>query len=257
MAKYSSKDVGFFLLGSYSLLGSTTKIEDTVELKLTETYVLGDADEAYWSSGAKKTDVTQDGWFDDAAGSVHAAFSGLSTVALPMTIAFQGNTVATTGSGTPVDIYQSVQRVGYDVQLTVGEVTKAVGRYGIWYGKKGGKLAFPLQTKTTAGNGDTDPDNPIHGTNPAGTNGGAMVLHITALSGCTDCTITLRHSTDGTTYSDKTAFSAFTPANVTAGIASEYKALSGTINRFTTAGWAYTSPSSPSVTFAIGVYVAP
>lgn len=257
MAKYSSADVGWFLLGSYSFLGATSKIEDTVEMKLTQTDVLGMSDETWFSSGARKTDVTQDGWFDDAAGSVHSAFSGLSTVGLPMSIAPNGLVPGPTSSGLPVDMYQSVQRVGYDVQLNVGEVTKAVGRYGIYYGKKAGKVGIPMLTKTTAGNSDTDADVPIAGSNPAGTNGGAAVLHIVALSGCTNCTITLRHSTDGTTFADKQAFQAYTPANVTAGTASEWVALSGTINRFIGASWAYSAPSSPSVTFAIAVYAAP
>lgn len=257
MAKYSSKDVGMFLLGSYSMLGAVSKIEDTVTLKLNETYSLGEADESYWSSGAKQTEVTQEGWFDDATGSVHSAFVGLSNVALPMSLTPHGNTVAPAGSGTLQDIYPSVQRVGYTVQVSVGDVTKAQGRYGVWYGKKGGKIAFPLQTKTTAGNNDTDPDNPISASQPAGTNGGYAVLHITALSGCTNCTITLRHSTDGTTYSDKQAFSSFTPTDVTNGIAAAYITLTGTINKFTGASWAYTGASTPSVTFAIGVFVNP
>jgi len=232
MSKYSSKDVGFFLLGGYSLLGSTSKIEDTVELKLTETYVLGDADEAYWSSGAKKTDVTQEGWFDDATNSVHEAFKSLPVLALPMTIAPHGNT-----GGAVIDIYQSVQRVGYDVLLAVPEVTKAVGRYGVWYGKKNGKIAAPLAVRTAAGSTDSD-DVTITASQPAGTNGGAVVLHMTELSGCASCTVTFRHSTDGVTYADKQAFSAVALADVPAGAnAGQYIALTGQINKWVSIAW--------------------
>src|SRR5512137_1137758 len=100
MAKYPSSSVGFHLLGGYSLLGAESKYEDTVELNLGEAYVLGDADEAYWSSGQKKTTVTQEGYFDDATNSVHAALKDLPVLALPMTIAPHGNTDTAS-----VDIY--------------------------------------------------------------------------------------------------------------------------------------------------------
>lgn len=252
MSVYASKDVGFFLLGGYSLLGSTSKIEDTVELKLSETYVLGDADEAYWSSGAKKTTVTQEGWFDDDVNSVHEALKDLPVLAVPMSIAPHGNV-----GGRVFEGYASVQRVGYTRQLTVSDVHKASGSYGIWYGKKVGKIAGPLATKTTAGNTDAD-DVIISVAQPAGTNGGAMFLHMTALSGCTNCTVTLRHSTDGVTYADKTAFSAVTPANVPGGAAAgQYVVLTGQINKWVSVAWAYSAPSGPSATFFVGVYVAP
>jgi len=258
MAKYSSKDVGFMLLGSYSVLAAVSSIEDTVTLKLNETYALGEDDESFWSGGAKQTEIVQEGWYDDAVGNLHQAMTDLSTVALPMTIAPFGNAInVVPTSGTEIDIYQSVQRVGYTVQLATSEVTKAQARYGIWYGKKRGKLAAPLATKSAAANTDAD-DALVSAAQPAGTNGGAMVLHITALTGTpTNVTITLRHSVDGTTYTDKTAFSAFTPANVLAGVASEYKVLSGQINKWVSAAWAYTGGTGPTVTFAVGVYVAP
>lgn len=251
MAKYSSKDCGFHLLGGYSLLGSDSKIEDTVELKLGEAYVLGDSDEAYWSSGAKKTTVTQEGYFDDATNSVHEALKDLPVLALPMSISPHGNVNAR-----KFDVYQSVQRVGYVRQFTVGDITKANGEYGIWYGKKNAYIAHALGTETTAGNSDTL--DVFLGTATMGTNGGAVVLHVTALSGCTDCTITYRHSVDGISYADKQAFSAVTPAEVPGQAdAGQYIAVSGTMYGYVSAAWAYTAPSSPSVTFMLGVYVAP
>src|SRR5512139_4081615 len=119
MAKYASKDVGFALIGSYSMLGATSTFDDAVSLKLNETYSLGESDETYWSSGAKQTEITQEGWFDDVVLGWHNAFVNLDTTALPMTIAPHGNTINTPASpaeGTAIDIYSSVQRVGYTVQ---------------------------------------------------------------------------------------------------------------------------------------------
>jgi len=260
MAKYSSKDVGFMLLGSYSVLAAVSSIEDSVTLKLNETYSLGEADESFWSGGAKQTEIVQEGWYDDAVGNLHQAMTDLSTVELPMTIAIHGNAInmpASPVAGTEIDIYQSVQRVGYTVQMATSEVTKAQARYGIWYGKKRGKLVAPLATRSTAANLDAD-DAKCAVAQPAGTNGGAAVLHITGLTGTpTNVTITLRHSVDGVTYTDKQAFTAFTPANVLTGVASQYMTFTGQINSWVSASWAYTGGTAPTVTFAVGVYVAP
>lgn len=252
MAKYGSDQVGFMLLGSYSMLGSTSKLEDTVELKLSQTDVLGTSDEQWWSSGARKTDLTQDGWFDDASNGHHEAFKGLPTTHLPLTIAPHGN-----AGGLAIDMYPSVGRVNYTVQVSVGDVHKAQSQYSINGGKKAGVIAFPLGTKVAAGNTDAD-DVTISATQPAGTGGGSTVLHVTELTGTpTNCTIKLRHSTDGITYADLTTFAAVTPANVAAGVASEYATIAGQINKWVSVAWAYTGGSAPTVTFTVGVHVTP
>lgn len=255
MAKFSSKDVGFFLLGGYSILAATSKIEDTVELNMTETPVLGESDEGWWSSGAKKTTVEQDGWFDDSTGSIHEALVALPVTALPMSLAPKGNT-----NGLTFDGYQSVQRVGYDVVTTVGEVTKAKGRYGIWYGKKEGIIVHALGTESTAGNSDSLDVMLTSGASPAGTNGGAIFTHVTATGGGTPPTnviFALRDSADGITYTDKsTAYATITTASVPADSATYY-AFTGTIKKYASVAWSYTGGASPTVTFFVGVYVAP
>lgn len=250
MAKYASSQVGFMLLGGYSMLAMTSKIEDVVELKLGEAYVLGDADEGYWSSGQKKTTVTQEGYFDDVTNGIHEALKDLPVLALPLSIAPHGNTNAA-----QVDMYPSVQRVGYTRQFEVNDITKANGEYGIWYGKRKSYIAHALGTETTAGNSDSLDVHPFT-SNTA--NGGAIALHVTALSGCDSCTITYRHSTDGGTYADKQAFTAVTPAQVPGGAnAGQYIALTSTMNQYVSVSWAYSNPSTPSVTFAVAVYQAP
>lgn len=251
MAKYSSKDCGFHLLGGYSLLGADSKIEDVVELKLGETYALGDADEAYWSSGAKKTTVTQEGYFDDATNSVHEALKNLPVLALPMSIAPHGNTNAAA-----IDVYQSVQRVGYVKQFEVGDIIKANGEYGIWYGKKPAKIIHYLAEETTA-----DSDNESLDVHPfAGNtaNGGAMVLHVTELSGCASVTIAAHHSTDGTSYTLKQAFTNVALADVPGGAnAGQYVALTSTMNQYWAVHWTFNTPATPKCKFMVAIYQAP
>lgn len=254
MAKFSSKDVGFALIGSYSILGAISTFDDAVTLKLNETYALGETDESFWSSGAKQTEITQEGWYDDAVGSLHQAFVGASSLpvlALPLSVAPHGN-----ANAARFDCYPSVQRVGYTVQLATSEVTKAQARYGCWYGKRESYIVHALGTEGAAGSSDTLDVHPYL-TNTS--NGGAVVLHVTALSGCANCTITARHSTDGVTWADKQAFSPVTPTNVTDGAAAagQYITTTGTMNQYWSVSWAYGTPSSPSVTFMVGVYRAP
>jgi len=251
MAKYSSKDCGFHLLGGYSMLGSDSKIEDVVELKLGEAYVLGDSDEAYWTSGAKKTTVTQEGYFDDATNGVHEALKDLPVLALPMSIAPHGNTNAAA-----IDVYQSVQRVGYTKQFAVGDIIKANGEYGIWYGKKRSHIIHALGAETTStGDNESLDIHPFAGNT---SNGGAMVLHVTALSGCATVTIGAYHSTDGGTYTLKQAFTNVAPADVPGGAnAGQYVALTSTMNQFWAVHWTFNTPSSPSCTFMVAVYQAP
>lgn len=254
MAKFSSKDVGFALLGPYSILGAISKFDDAVTLKLNETYALGETDESYWSSGAKNTEITQEGWYDDAVGQLHQAFVGTSSLpilGLPLSIAPHGNTNAAR-----IDTYPSVQRVGYTVQMATSEVTKAQARYGLWYGKRETYVVHALGTETTAGS--TDPLD-VHPYVTNTSNGGAVVLHVTALSGCATCTITVRHSTDGITWADKQAFQALAPSDVTNGtaLAGQYITLTSTMNQYWSVAWTYGTPATPNVTFMVGVYRAP
>lgn len=254
MAKFSSKDVGFALIGPYNILGAISKFDDSVELVLNETYALGETDESFWSSGAKKTEIVQEGWYDDAVGQLHQAFVGTSSLpilAFPLSIAPHGNVNAAR-----FDAYPSVQRVGYTVQMATSEVTKAQARYGLWYGKREAYVVHALGTETTAGNSETLDVHPYI-TNTS--NGGAVVLHVTALSGCATCTITAFHSPDGTTYTSKQAFQALAPTDVVNGtaLAGQYIVTTSTMNQYWAVAWAYGTPATPNVTFMVGVYRAP
>jgi len=247
MAKYSSKDVGFHLLGGYSLLGVDSKYDDAVELRLNETDTLGQADEEFWSSGAKKTEITQDGWYDDAVGSIHDAFRDVPVTAIPMSIAQHGNV-----NGRMFDSYQSVQRIGYTVQLATSEVTKAQARYGIWYGKKQACLIHALGAKTTAGNTDSlDVQMPA-----AGTNGGYFIVHVTAVVGASgSVTIELRDGGAlGTTYTPKVNTGAIAFASVP-GTSAIWVPFTGNLGPYVSVAWSYSTLTG--VTFAAGAYVAP
>lgn len=248
MSVYKSSDVGFMLLNGYSILGSSTKIDESTELKLSDVTALGQSSESWDSSGTKKTVVTQEGYFDDASNGIHEALKSLPDGAAVMSIAPAGNTNASR-----VECYQSVYRVAYGVQLNVGEVHRARAEYGAMYGKKAAYIVHALGTEGAAGNTDSlDID---LGTQPMTTDGGLVFLHVVGLSGCTSSTVTLRHSSDAITYADKQVCSAVTPSDVPEN-SGQYVAFSGTLNRYVSAAWSYASPSSPSITFMLAVYPA-
>jgi len=243
------------LLGGFSMLGASTKFTEVPTLKTAEATSLGEADEVIWSAGTKQRELTQDGWFDDAVGSLHNAMYDLAAVQLPMSIAPHGNT-----NGAAFDGWSSIGRLEYKVQLTSADLTKAAAKYQSAGVQRQGIIVHALGTEVAAGNTDTLDVMLTAGANPAGTNGGAIFTHVTAVGGTaapTSVTFSLRHSTDGVTYADKAAsYTTIAAANIPAS-SSDYQTFTGTINKYASVAWTYTGGTAPTVTFFVGVYVAP
>ena len=99
MAQYSSKDVGFILVDGYSLLGTVTTVQDNVEAILQETTVLGDSWVKFASAGIRKGALTQNGFYNDAAGSANAALVGSTGAARVFTYCLEGNVIGRTFVG--------------------------------------------------------------------------------------------------------------------------------------------------------------
>src|SRR3972149_6833852 len=71
MTRKGSPDVGFALFDGRSILSTLTEIDTEREDVLEENTVLGDANEAWARVGLKRGTLSQRGFFDDAANSVH------------------------------------------------------------------------------------------------------------------------------------------------------------------------------------------
>ena len=100
MAQFSSANVGFLMLGGYSLLGTVTTISDNVEAILQETTVLGDTWSKFTSVGVKKGALTQSGFFDDATGQIHDALKGTNIGSTRVFVYnLEGNTIGTSFVG--------------------------------------------------------------------------------------------------------------------------------------------------------------
>lgn len=97
MSQYSSKDIGFVLIDGYNVLGTLTTLQDSVEAIIQESTTFGVGWASFVSTGVRKGALSQGGYFDDAAGSVHDALNGtdLSSVGASRVMVYnlEGNTV--------------------------------------------------------------------------------------------------------------------------------------------------------------------
>jgi hypothetical protein len=94
---------------------------------------------------------------------------------------------------------------------------------------------------------DADPANGAGQDNGApSAGGGAALLHVTAVTGSpTGVAVKVQHSEDDDTYTDLISFTSFDD------ITAEFKAVTGTINQYVRAQWAFTGGTSPTATFVL------
>jgi hypothetical protein len=97
MSQYSSKDIGFVLIDGYSVVGTLTTLQDSVEAILQESLAYGDTWGSFVSTGIRKGALSQGGYFDDTVGSVHDALNGTGLSSLGdsrvLVYGLEGNTV--------------------------------------------------------------------------------------------------------------------------------------------------------------------
>lgn len=75
MAVRGAADVAFLLVDGYDILGTVTQLNDKQQALTERTDALGDLWEEHTFVGIRTAEITQEGFYDDAAGSVHAALS--------------------------------------------------------------------------------------------------------------------------------------------------------------------------------------
>ena len=97
MAQYSSADVGFVLIDGYSVLGTVTTLQDSVEAIVQESTTFGVEWSSFVNVDLRKGALSQSGFFDDAVGSIHEALSGTALASVGDSRVFmyglEGNTV--------------------------------------------------------------------------------------------------------------------------------------------------------------------
>jgi hypothetical protein len=103
-----------------------------------------------------------------------------------------------------------------------------------------GRVLHDHTAETADGNG-TSVDRTASSANGAGAS-----LHLTAYSGLTNVVIKVQHSTNDSTWADLITFATAT------GVTSEFKTVTGTVNRYVRATWDVTGTGSATFLVALG-----
>lgn len=242
MAQRGSNDVGFVLANGYTLLGATTNLDSKVEAQQDDGTVLGNTWAAPEAVGTKLYTLSQEGFFDDAAGSTNQAFADQEGIAGVFCYGPNGNVIGRTFEGVAGTL-----EADYEVILAVGKLSRAKASYqGAGYVKRRAVILHALGAETAAG--DTKANRVDNAA--ASANGGSGFLQVTGLTlgGFTNAVIKIVHSVDAVTWVDLVTFSA-----VTAAPSAQRVAVAGTIDRYLAVTWAFTGTGSgESMSFLAG-----
>src|SRR5688572_7775028 len=219
MAKYGSKDVGFFLVGGYNMLGYTTEIAGPETESLMErSDTLGDTWFEHTPVGNKRCYVSQNGFYDDESAGINAAIVELQDVSRVMCIAHEGNTIGKRFLGLAGTFAGKFSRI-----LSLAKLHKCNVAYTVTGESEQGVILQDFEAKTV--DWDTDSEEVDNASSSA--NGGAGYLQVGAYSGFTGLAVTIEHSSDSSSWATLVTFT-----NVTAARQAERVAVSGTVNRY-------------------------
>ena len=240
MTRRNSADVGFLLIDGYDILGVSTGLEDNMEAALQETHALGDGWVKQQFTGLKKAEISQEGFFDDAADSSNAALQGKEGLNRLLCYGLEGNTAGRHFIG-----YQGAMQSNYTRIATRGELHRANASYKGSGEVEEGIILHTHATQTEDGDSDAI-DN-----GAASISGGVAYLQVSALTlgGYTNALVKVLHSDDGIVWAELLAFTA-----VTAAPAKERKTVTGTIKQYLAVSWEFTGAGTdPSVKFFAGL----
>lgn len=241
IARYGSDKVGFFLIDGFDVLGVTTQIEDNIEALLEETTVLGDSWARHEATGIKKANITQEGYYDDAAGSSNDALCGSAGLSRLLCYGVEGNVIGKHFVG-----FSGAMQTTFTRIAGRGNLLRANASHQGSGEAEEGVILHPHIARTAAGNTESTPvDNGV-----ALSNGGTAYLQLSdlVLGGYSNITIKVRQSDNGSTWTDLLTFTAVTNAP-----AKERKIITGTIKKFLSVSWAFSGVgSNPSAKFMAG-----
>jgi len=154
MSKIGSSGFSVLLVNGYDLLaaklqGFSHKVESITE----PSHGLGDDHEEHTPVGVSRATLTQDGaFFDDAANGFHAAYRSSGGAAdRILSFAYAGNAIGKAFTGA-----QGALKVGYEVLVKVGSLTKANAMYVIDGAIEDGVIVQHAVSKSADWNTKTD-----------------------------------------------------------------------------------------------------
>ena len=237
MSTYGPDDVGFILLGGYSLLGDSVEIRDKIEALTDDAHSLGDTWQEHAAVGLMRSEVSQKGYFNDTTNAIHTALNGNQGISSVFSYGVEGNTLGKKFIG-----YNGALVVDYERIASLDKLH----RISVTYRGNGqvdeGLILHVLGAETSDGDSEGSPTSVDNGGSSA--DGGVGFLHVVAYSGFTDVVFKIRDSSDDSTYADLITFSTVT------GIGAERATVAGTVDQYLAVSWDVTG--SGSVTFMVG-----
>lgn len=234
MAKRAAADVAFFLIDGLDAVGTLTNFEETAEAITEETHTLGDLWGEHTFVGVRKAQMTQEGFYDDAAGSVHDILSSGPGQSRLMSYGVEG-----TATGARFQSWLGAMQVNYQRQVTRDQLTKAKATYRTNGLLENGRILFSYGAVGTTGRKNSV-DNAVSST------GGAGVLQYNATAG--EANIRILHSSNDIAYADLFVFT-----KVASGHGSERLTTTGFIKRYTAAD--FTTASATGSIGALNAFV--
>jgi hypothetical protein len=214
----SSKDVPFFLVGGYDCLGSMTQFSDKAEAMTEDTHTLGDTWREVSYTGLRSAELTQEGFFEDGAGSVHTMLSTGPGVARTLCYGLEG-----TATGARFVGWEGAMQVNYERSFTLGTLEKAKATYKSNGPVDEGRI---LRTFKNAAATGASTGTPVDG--GASSTGGVGYLQWNAVNN-QEANVRILHSSDDVTYSALFTFAKLSGSGYNA----ERLTTTGTIERYT------------------------
>lgn len=245
----SSADIGFLLVGGRDVRSRTTVFTDVEEAVVEETSAFGDNTDSWAYVGQSMWTLDQEGFYDNAVGSMHEALA--VTDAVPLMFAIGGNTIGDDFLGV------SAARTTYTKIMTRGALHRAKASYhAADAGPDRGSIGAHHTARTAAGpTSETVLDmGAAYANQVTGKLVAYLGLSALTLDGGTGLQVKVRHcDTSGGTYADLITFT-----TVTVAPGAERKQVLATVTeveRYIKIQWEFLggAGAARSATFAVGI----
>lgn len=222
MVLYGGDKVSFFLIGGREVVGRLTDFDDRREARTEESHGLG----AGWAEtafvGVREGEITQQGFYDDAVGSVHEALSTAGATAV-LSYCLEG-----TATGVNFVGWRGALQVNYERQQERDALTKARATYRTGEGAavEQGKVIRTWKKWAATGNTTANMVDCV----ACSTAGGVGYLQHQAASG--EAIIRLLHSEDGNAWDTLLEFT-----KLTSGYGAQAVPFAGSVNQYIAADY--------------------
>lgn len=221
MAKRNPADVSWFLVGGRQIGGELTAFEDRVEAMVEQSETLGDTWTEQSYVGVRTAELSLDGFYNDAQGSIHDALNASADLAPPICYTLENSTYGAGFVGWAAGAKQNYERL-----FSIGELHKVRSVYQtqgpVDYGKQ---LWFYKSASATGVSTAAAIDNGVS------TTGAAGYLQYNATNG--EANIRIIHSSDGISWATLLTFTKTSSGVATGTFGAERVVTTAAVERYT------------------------